>query len=827
MNRWLHRLLVTLLAAILGMVLSTVSASAQWRNRYPKVQGFPYHIYLEGYELPSLTNGPIDPAPSPDGQRIAFSARGWIWMLDPVSGAATRITRGGEMDSRPAWSPDSQRLAFVRDDDQDTWIVVLDVESGTEVATIQTPAIELDPTFSPDGREVIYSSAEAGDLDLWTYDLASGDRSRLTNDVDLLELRPQTGPDGILYLAKMRGGLDRILYRARAETRAEDSAAPSAADDVVLIEGRIASQTRPALSPDGSMVAFNWPTQSGLELRVLRVEDPEPTILLVDGGVPLTPAWSADGTWIYFSQPDDAERMTLKKVRSVGGPVESVEVRSWDWGEPMAVVRVRTNVAGVTGPAPARLNVIDQRGHPAVPDRTAVRFDGQSGRVFFYSPGVVELTVPAGTVTVSAVQGLATPEVSVAAEADAGSTTEVIVGLEPVWDAREAGWTSGEHHFHLNYGGQYDLSPSDLVLMMAGENLDLATPLLANLHNRFEDQDLWKWEKSDRAPMIRFGQEIRSHFLGHMGLIEINDLHWPWVWGPGYQVYGTDDRTNASVLDYAHDRGGLGYYVHPVSRPDPFTPDGLRAIPVELVADGVLGDMDGLEIVCLWSNEIGTAEVWYRLLNIGVPVAPTAGTDVMTDFYRTMAVGTTRVYAWTGEVVNWPAYLAAFREGRSFVTNGPLLDFQIEGSRPGDVVSPGTARWNLDLRSASLVASVDVIVNGEVVWSGEGLSRAGERSYSGELQLPDGGWVAVRAMGGETTWPSMADIPYAHTAPVWIGERGSTEPEARRTAARNLLEALDVARERLIEAYGDAEIPQLLARFAEARARLETLGEAP
>ena len=769
MNRRSDRLLVTALVIAAGVAGPTVSA--QWSNRYPKVQGFS-HIYLEGYELPTLTNGPIDPAPSPDGGRIAFSARGWIWMLETVSGSATRITRGGDVDSRPAWSPDGRLLAFVRDDSQDTRIVVLDVESGTEVATLQTPAIELDPTFSPDSRAVIYASAEAGDLDLWTHDLESGERSQLTNDTELLELRPQTSADGTLYVAKRSGGLNQILYRPRSQTRAPTSPLTSAAEDVVLMTGRITSQTRPALSPDGAMVAFNWPAQSGWELRVLRVEDPGETVLLDDGGVFLTPAWSADAAWIYFSEPDDAERMVLKRIRAVGGSAEPVDISSWDWGEPMSVVRVRTKVSGVTGPAPARVNVVDRRGHPAVPDRSAARFDGQSGRVYFYSPGVVELTVPAGTVTVSAVRGLATPEVSVTVEADAGSVTDVVVSLEPVWNAREAGWTSGEHHFHLNYGGQYDLSPSDLVPMMAGEDLDLATPLLANLHNRFEDQDLWKWEKSDTPPMIRFGQEIRSHFLGHMGLIEINDLHWPWVWGPRYQVYGSDDRTNASALDYAHKQGGLGYYVHPVSRPDPFTEDGLRTIPVELVADGVLGDLDALEIVCLWSNEVGTAEVWYRLLNLGVPVAPTAGTDVMLDFYRTMAVGTTRVYAWTGDAVNWPAYLSAFREGRSFVTNGPFLDFHLEGSRPGDVVPSGTAEWTLDLRSASSVGSVDVIVNGEVVWSGDGLSATGERSYSGELELPNGGWVAARAMGGEPTWPSMADTPYAHTALGLIQFRG-------------------------------------------------------
>ena len=113
--------------------------------------------------------------------------------------------------------------------------------------------------------------------------------------------------------------------------------------------------------------------------------------------------------------------------------------------------------------------------------------------------------------------------------------------LESVWDARGAGFLSGDHHFHLNYGGPFGLDPEDLPLMMRGENLDVATPLLANLHTRFEDQKFWGWEKGDDLPLIRFGQEVRSHFLGHVALLDTRTLFWPWIWGPGYQVYGSDD----------------------------------------------------------------------------------------------------------------------------------------------------------------------------------------------------------------------------------------------------------------------------------------------
>ena len=801
--------------AICAAVLATLTllpdaASGQWTNRYPHVQGFGHHVYLEGYELPVLTNGPIDPAPSPDGHQIAFSARGWIWVMDLATGTARQLTHGRDMDSRPAWHPSGDRLALVRDNDHDTRIVVVDAASGDDIRTIDTPAIDLDPAFSADGGTLYYTSGEAGTLDIWALDIATGESRALTTDPGI-ELKPQPRDDGS-FLVLVKPGGDRVELRSAdgAQTR-------------VLASGSIASMARPALSPDGQTVALNWPTQDGWDLRVHNVDRPGAPVLLTSGGLPLTPAWSPDGEWIYYSEADDREVMHLKRIRPGGGTVEDVRVRAWQWATGTARLRIRTVGAGSADLAPARLNVLDASGHPAVPDEGATHFDGANGRVFFYSPGLIEVTVPAGEVTVSAVQGLATPEATATVTAASGSTTEVTLALDPVWDARAAGWASGDHHFHLNYGGQTDLDPADMVAKMRGEALDMATPLLANLHNRFEDQHLWGWEKSDASPFIRFGQEIRSHFLGHMGLIETPELHWPWVWGPGYEVYGTDDRTNAQVLDYAHGQGGLGYYVHPVSVPDPFAEGGAGGVPVELVADAVLGDVDALEIVCLWSNSYGTSALWHRFLNLGLTVAPSAGTDVMLNLYRTMAVGTTRVYVHTGDQLNWPAYIEGLREGRSFVTNGPFLDFRVGDVGPGRVVAPGAATWTLDLATATSVDTVDVIVNGRVVASHPGMNSPGQRSYTGEIELPVGGWIAARARGGENKWPSMDTAPFAHTAPVWIGARGGTDPIARREAAAELQGILATSLERLRAGYAGTSIPRLEARFAEAMARLEAL----
>ena len=274
--------------------------------------------------------------------------------------------------------------------------------------------------------------------------------------------------------------------------------------------------------------------------------------------------------------------------------------------------------------------------------------------------------------------------------------------------------------------------------------------------------------------------------------------------------------------------GAVGYYVHPVSSSDPFGEGGLGSIPVDIIPDALAGDLDALEVACLWSDEIGTSELWYRFLNLGIPVAPSAGTDVMTNLYRTMAVATTRVYVRTGGQPDLETYLDGLRAGHSFVTTGPMLLLRVgeEGAEPGEITTSGSTSFEINLHSAVPVDRLELVVNGRVVWSDVGLVEAGTSRARGEIMLPAGGWVAARAVGGADGaigWPMMGSYAFAHTAPVWIDERGSTDPGARSTAAGDLLRALDNARRRLDRAYAGAPIPRLQQRFDEARQHLTTI----
>lgn len=803
---------LTVAAAILVSTFGAWSAAAQWTHRYPKVEGYSHHVYLEGFELPVLAHGPTDPAPSPDGRSLAFAASGFLWLLDLEDGVARRLTSGGTVDARPSFSPDGQSIVFLRDDSTDLDIWVVDVDTGEAEALVESPAIELDPAYSPDGEFLYYSSAEAGDLDLWRLQLATNEKMRLTSGRGL-EVRPLPRPDGesVVFLEKSRGGIDRIVELEIGTDTVRE-----------LMSQSIVSQTHPGMSADGRTIVVNWPAPSDYDLWLVDLAGGDPIRLNARASLPLAPAFSPDGSTIYFVEADDALSFRLYRVPTVGGAVEHIPIRAWDWGEPMAQLRIHT-------PGPSRLHVVDRDGHPVVVPDQMPRFDGTHGRVFWYSPGVVTVTVPEGPVRVTATHGFSSLPATATAQARAAELSVLELDFEEIWNPRDDGWYSGDHHYHMNYGGPYRLEPEDLLIQLEGEDVDVGTPLMANLQHRFNDLEFLDFRRhGEGPPFLSFGQEIRSHFLGHVGIINVDTPFWPWYWGPGYPVYGADDRPNVDALAHATRQGGVSSYMHPVSVIDPFVDDqALRAIPVDIIPDAVLGDLDTLEIACLWTSEMGTSELWYRFLNVGANVAASAGTDTMADYFRTMAVGTTRIYVNVDGALNMESYLDSLRAGRSFVSTGPLLDFRIGSATPGDVVSAdsGVLDFELELASTVAVEHVEILVNGEVVWTESGLSSPGEKRYQASIEVPAGGWVAARARGGVEEWPGMNGSPFVHTSPIWLGAVSSIDADAAASAARDLLRALDVATARLRDAYADTETPRLDERFEQARLWLSRLTE--
>jgi dipeptidyl aminopeptidase/acylaminoacyl peptidase len=112
-----------------------------------------------------------EPRVSPDGSRVAYVVtsadaeaddnRSDIWLLPLTGGEPRQLTRGAGRDSAPRWSPDGQRLAFVRKpkgQDEKPQIWLIDADGGEPWRLTSTAGGAASPAWSPDGATIALTS---------------------------------------------------------------------------------------------------------------------------------------------------------------------------------------------------------------------------------------------------------------------------------------------------------------------------------------------------------------------------------------------------------------------------------------------------------------------------------------------------------------------------------------------------------------------------------------------------------------------------------------------------------------------------------------------
>ena len=803
-------------AIALSFLFLASVASAQMPDRYAKLNDYGHLIYFEQHELPAMAHGPLDPAPAPDGATLAFAAQGWIWLLDLETNVASRLTSGQYVDSRPRWSPDGDRLAFVRDFGSDTGIVVRDIESGKEL-TINSPAVDLDPEFSADGESIFYANGVTGSVDLWRHHLASGVEQQLS-ELNKIErnIRRVPGGDSIVYLD---GQDPHRSLRLRNFVTGQDE---------IIHAETLTYHLTADVHPERPLIVYSAPIDNDYHLWTMDINDPRVRHRLTDGTpYALTPAFSADGDHIYFVEADENRQFHLKRIKTYGGAVQTIQIKEWDFG--VATGKARLRVVDGDGQAiTARLSITGADGHPVASDKDATYMDTKTGRTYFYVEGDAEFTLPVGRYEVHATRGFFTPVQTSELVIKKGRETEEKLQLVPIWNAKQAGYVSADYHNHLNGDGTSRADHDDALRSMAGEDLEHMAAMTWNRWERRIDRDVLGQRTGQGSYVVDQGQEVRSHAHGHIGIIGIKDPFEPWFWGPNNPVLGDPNLANADVLDYAKSIGAFPTFVHPgIPENDPFATPAESFRNLDSMNELILQDGIGFEIISGWDGPMGNVQVWYRLLNIGKTVAGISGTDGWVDFYRTAALGTARNFV---PVVDgnddFDSVLAATAAGRGFLSTGPALLFRIgTDSRPGDVVESGPQDWSLTLIGTSEVDRVEIIVNGQVIDVQKGIKAGKTSNLSGTIELPEGGWVAARAYSTQwlnDPWPAMLKRAFAHSQPIWIGSMGSTDPEAYATSASDLLRALDAIEQRARSAYGDRPMEKLYSRYDLARQSLSS-----
>lgn len=144
------------------------------------------------------------PCWSPNGDQIAFTANGKIYIMDYPEGTPKIIfEKPGQTAISFDWPLPHLILADVRENDQpeeaDIWIISLTGEENKPLITL--PGKQVKPALSPDGETVLFTSNHQGNADLWLTDLNGKEPQRLTFfEGDLLnpgyDLEASWSPDG-------------------------------------------------------------------------------------------------------------------------------------------------------------------------------------------------------------------------------------------------------------------------------------------------------------------------------------------------------------------------------------------------------------------------------------------------------------------------------------------------------------------------------------------------------------------------------------------------------------------------------------------------------
>jgi hypothetical protein len=363
----------------------------------------------------------------------------------------------------------------------------------------------------------------------------------------------------------------------------------------------------------------------------------------------------------------------------------------------------------------------------------------------------------------------------------------------------QRGWYSGDIHIH-------HISPKTCRLEMDAEDLDVANILTSDFtvdQSQFEGR-INGYSSARR--LIYVNQEFRNNHLGHMCLLHLKRLIQP---VKTMQPY--DYPLHLRACDETRAQGGYVSWAHFPSWPG-----------VESPLDVAMEKLDGLEILSVldprefpvfMKNVVPEMEanhglrMWYRYLNCGFRLTATAGTDKMTTF---VTVGANRVFARVQGEFTYENWIRALREGRTFVTNSPILTFTVNGQDPGatlrlDSRKNQIAQVHAVAESQLPYDALEIVANGTVVAQSTPSGTRHRAEIHLEYPLRQSSWLAARVCEDMNSYRRRGvDFSTVHVAAGTIlsDYYGTRRPE---TVFAHSSPVYCICNEEPIRSAGDAE----------------------
>ena len=438
----------------------------------------------------------------------------------------------------------------------------------------------------------------------------------------------------------------------------------------------------------------------------------------------------------------------------------------------------------------ARVQVLAPHGAALAPEDALWKVG--SGEPFFYSDGEFSLRVPRGRVQVVAERGTEYTPWRRTVECEESGTVSMDIELERWCEPSAQGWHPGNTHLHYKFNEEtidpdrrlwYDSRVEDLRMTATSYvkrwdydyesnkyppgRLDKFTDANHYVqHGEETRNNMGGDHPSFLRPVTKMGKSVDGHHTygyGHLMLLNLRNVVKPGSRGLLVDAFDPDYPPLSYACDDAKQQGGIAIWAH-------------NGHGIECPVASVLGKVDAINLWDTYWEELAY-DVWYRLLNCGIRLPASTGSDWF-------LCSANRVYTKSQPKFEYESWLQALRDGKTFITNGPILGLDVDGSEVGDTVEakPGSSvTVNVEWQSHYAVNTVEVVANGGVVHTKSFPEGSVRGSFEYRMPVTADGWIAARI--GSNSRDSFAQTIWAHTSPVYVDAGGIAPPERAVDAA--------------------------------------------
>jgi Tol biopolymer transport system component/tRNA A-37 threonylcarbamoyl transferase component Bud32 len=231
---------------------------------------------------------------SPDGNMIAFNSDRAgdmnIWLFTLAVSSTRQLTTGQGGDFQPNWSPDKKKLAFFSSRSGSPNIWEVDIASGTLKRLTSNSGVNLNPFYSPDGRLIAYQSDESGRLEVWVMNADGSNPRRLTN----------VGITG--HFMRWTSDGSGIVFRCTCSGKSATMDVSVGGGNPQPFAETMMGGSHMSFSPDRTRI-MDVVGHKVLWVSPINGGKPEKVYEFPDSNVRIDyPVWSPDGNWVMFDR---------------------------------------------------------------------------------------------------------------------------------------------------------------------------------------------------------------------------------------------------------------------------------------------------------------------------------------------------------------------------------------------------------------------------------------------------------------------------------------------------------------------------------------------